>query len=94
MVVQARKPLPWTSAWTPVPFAAATWGWGASLFPACFSFCLTDSGDETTTEAHRRIASEPSQMQGCDKRNRGDSGLPRDLTIPLRISVEPTVTVR
>jgi hypothetical protein len=33
-------------------------------------------------------------MQGCDKRKRGDSGLPRDLTIPLRISVEPTVTVR
>ena len=87
MVVQARKPLPWTSAWTPVPFAAATWGWGASLFPACFSFCLTDSGDETTTEAHRRIASEPSQMQGCDKRNRRDSGLPREL-VGSRIAVD------
>jgi hypothetical protein len=33
-------------------------------------------------------------MRGCDKRNRTDSGLARDLTIPLRISVEPTVTVR
>jgi hypothetical protein len=93
MVEQARKPLPWTSAWTPDPFAA-TWGGGASPFPACFSFCLTHGGDEATSEPHRRIASEPSQMQGCDKRNRGDSGLPPDLTILLRISVEPTVTVR
>jgi hypothetical protein len=73
---------------------AATWGWGASPFPACFSFCVTYSGDEITTEPHRRIDSEPSQMQGCDKRNRRDSGLPPDLTILLRISVEPTATVR
>jgi hypothetical protein len=34
---------------------AATWGWGASPFPACFSFCVTYSGDEITTEPHRRI---------------------------------------
>jgi len=40
------------------------------------------------------IASEPSQMQGCEKRNRGDSGLPPGLTILLRTWVEPTVTLR
>jgi hypothetical protein len=94
MVVQARKPLRGQARGPRSHSPPQRGARGASLFPACFSFCLTDSGDETTTEAHRRIASEPSQMQGCDKRNRGDSGLPRDLTIPLRISVEPTVTVR
>ncbi len=53
-----------------------------------------NSGDGTTPEPYRRITSEPSQMQGCDKRTRADSGLPPDLTILLRISVEATVTVR
>jgi hypothetical protein len=55
---------------------------------------LAYGGDENNNRAIPHIASEPSQMQGCEKRNRGDSGLPLGLTILLRTWVEPTVTVR